>query len=322
MIPETRTLADNEVITEPGLYNITLERHHSQPCDGPSVTSGVLREMELLSPADVWAFHKLNPNRYEKPETDALRLGRAMASMVEVGVEGLERHFMVLEDDAPRKPTAAQIAKYDAGEGTEAGTRSIEFWRDVEDDPRDILKAEEFQLLTQMGEALIADPAASAVMEGIPEITMAWKDERTGLWCLARPDTISLDGSTTDYKKMSSRGAPFDHRLVDRNITQHGYDMQLAFAGEGMENTLGFWPEIAAIVAQSDKPPHHVILREILEEDLRIGQWRNHRAMARFAECLQSGIWPGPGMDTAAYQRPDWQRDMLITQMNNEGAET
>ena len=44
---EIRTLADDEQITEPGFYAISLDRHHSQPCDGPSVTSGVLRKMEL-----------------------------------------------------------------------------------------------------------------------------------------------------------------------------------------------------------------------------------------------------------------------------------
>jgi hypothetical protein len=319
MTQEIRTLADDELITEPGLYAISLDRHHSQPCDGVSVTSGVLRKMELETPADVWAFHQLNPRRFERPETDALRLGRAMAAFVEGGKSGLEQHFAVLPADKPRRPTAQQLDAYDKGKATEAGKHSVEFWRDVDLDPRDYITQQEMDLLLDMGAALMDDPAASAVMEGIPEVTMAWRDEQTGIWCLARPDTINLDGTVTDYKRLSGQGQPFSHRLVDRRITDHGYDMQLAFAAEGMERVLGFWPEAAAIIAQSATPPYHVILREILDEDLRLGQWRNRVALNRFAECLESGIWPGPGMDTAAYQRPEWQRQMLIERMAVEG---
>ena len=65
--------------------------------------------------------------------------------------------------------------------------------------------------------------------------------------------------------------------------------------------------------------PHHVILREIAEEDLRIAQFRNRRAIDRFHECLTSGHWPGPGEDVGVYQRPDWQRTMLIEQMQIAG---
>ena len=61
-----------------------------------------------------------------------------------------------------------------------------------------------------------------------------------------------------------------------------------------------------------------MILREISEEDLKFGHFRNHRALYRFRECLDSGYWPGPGEVTGAYVRPDWQREMLLNEMNVE----
>lgn len=314
-----RTLADDEKITELGFYAISLDRHHSQPCDGPSVTSGVLRAMELHTPADVWAFSLLNPDRWEKPETDALRLGRAMAAYVEGGMEAVAREYLVLPKDKPNRPTSVQVAAFERnGLWSDAAKAGAEFWAAVDADGRTPLTDTEITMIENMGRALVADPAAAALMEGIPEVTMAWRDDETGLWCLARPDTINLDGTVTDYKKMSAQGRPFSHRLVDARITEHGYDMQLAFAAEAME-VLGIgWPSMAFIIAQSEKPPHHVIMREILEEDLRFGQFRNRRALRRFAECLASGDWPGPGADTAAYHRPDWQREMLLQQMQTE----
>ena len=319
MIPEIRTLADGEKISEPGIYRISLDVHHDQPCVGPSVTSGVLRTMELDTPADVWAFHKLNPDRWEKPQTTALRLGRAMAAYVEGNIEELEKHFATLPADKPRRPTPAQIKAYEEGRATEAGTESVEFWAAVDADARDYVTDIEWTMLKDMGRVLASDPMAAAAMGGIPEVTIAWLDDRTGLWCLSRPDTINFDGTVTDFKKMSSQGGSFNHRLVDRRITDHGYDMQLAFAAEGMEQVGLEWPGLAVIIAQSDKPPHSVIPRVIEEHDLRKAQWRNHRSIFRFRECLESGDWPGPGDDIQAYQRPDWQLEMLISQMNTEG---
>ena len=316
---EIRTLADGELITEPGFYNISLDRHHSQPCNGPSVTSGVLRKMELSTPADVWAFSRLNPDRWVQEDKTALRLGRAMAAYIEGGMDEVAKHFAVLPADKPNKPTAQQLTAYAEGRATDAGKKSVEFWEAQAKDPRDQITAAEQKMIEDMGKVLAADPMASAVMGGIPEITMAYQDDETGLWLLARPDTVNFDGTVTDFKKVNTQGRPFNYRTVDSRITEHGYDMQLAFAAEVFECLTGEWPTSAGIIAQWDAPPHHVILREIAEEDLRIGQFRNRRAIRRFAECLASGHWPGPGDDVGAYQRPQWQRDMLLEEMNTEG---
>ena len=315
-----RTLADDEQITENGFYNITLDRHHSQPCDGPSVTSGVLRKMELWTPADVWAKSLLNPDRWPSEDSTALRLGRAMAAYVEGGMAEVEKHFLVLPKDKPRRPTAPQIAAYEKNYyWSDAAKEGAEFWKIIDEDGRTPLTDEEVTMIENMGKVLAADPAASAVMGGIPEVTMAAKDEKTGLWLLARPDTINFDGTVTDYKKMNTQGRPFSYRTVDNRITDHGYDMQLAFAAEVFEVLTENWPNSAGIIAQWDVAPHHVILREIAEEDLRIGQFRNRRAIHRFAECLSSGHWSGPGDDVGAYQRPEWQRTQLLEEMNTAG---
>jgi len=314
-----RTLKPGELITENGFYQIPLSQHHGQPCDGVSVTSGVLRQMELGTPADVWAFHKLNPNRWERKESDALRLGVAMALYVEGGAEKVLEGFSIHDEPKPRRPTKSQIEAYELGSPTDAGRISVEYWRKVDADPDDYLTQTEFDTICVMGAVLAADPAATAVMGGVPEITMAVQDERTGLWILSRPDTVSFDGAVTDYKKMNTQGEPFSYRIVDQRITKHGYDMQIALAGEAFETLTREWPNVAGIVAQCDTPPHHVIIREISREDLAIGQWRNRRAIDRFHECLTSMRWPGPGDDVGAYQRPEWQRTRLLEEMNMEG---
>jgi hypothetical protein len=314
-----RSLGPGERITEPGFYAIPLDQHHSQPCDGVSVTSGILRKMEIHSPADVWAFHQLNPNRYERADSAALRTGRAAAAIIEGGMEEFERHFRVLPANKPNRPTAAQLQAFREGRATEAGLRSIQFWEEVEADPRDVLTVADYELLVEMALVLSKDPAAQAALGGIPEITMAWRDETTDLWCLARPDQVSFSGMLSDYKKVAPGGSPFNHRLCDRRILDGGYDMQMAFAAEGFERLTGNRPSQVGLIMQSSTPPYHVVLREIHEEDLNIGAFRNRYALTRFRECLDMGHWPGPGDDVGAFQRPDWHREMMLERMNTAG---
>ena len=316
---EIRTLGPDEVITEPGFYSMPLDRHHSQPCDGVSVTSGIQRKMELETPADVWAFHMLNPNRYPSEPSAALTLGSAMACMVEGGEDELRKHYMVLPVDKPNKPTAAQIAKFNEGDPSEAGLKSIRFWERIEADPRTELTADQWKMIVDMGEVVRRDPAAAAALGGVPEITMAWKDEVNDLWCLARPDQVNFSGMLSDYKKVATQGRPFKHWICDQRITQHGYDMQMAFAAEGFQRLTGEWPSQVGLVFQCDKPPYSVILRALEDEDLNIGVFRNQRSRRLFRECLDSGNWWGPGVDIGSYQRPDSQRDRLIEEMNIAG---
>ncbi len=309
---DIRTLADGEKITEPGFYRISLSVHHGQPCNAPSVTSGVLRQMELATPADVWARSRLNPLRWAIKETDALRLGTAMACVVEGGSDELLHKFKIHAVDKPRRPFPAQIKAYDEGRATPAATESVEYWRAVDNDPDTVdgepygwLTVAETETILAMGKVLALDPAAIAVMGGEPEITMAVQDERTGLWLLSRPDTVSFDGMLSDYKKIATMGEPFSYRIVDKRIERHGYHQQIAFACDVFEQLTGNWP-MGGIVAQWDQPPHHVIVREITDECLRIGQFQNRRAIDRFEECLTSGNWPGPGDDIGAWQPSEY----------------
>ena len=312
-------LADDELIGQPGFYRMSLERHHSQPCQGISVTSSVLRRLELASPADVWAYSKLNPNAYQPKDRSALIMGQAMASFIEGGLQEMARKFYQLPADKPNRPTSAQLAAIDAGKGTEAGIRSAVFWARVEADHRQVLTADEWDLIAAMGEVVRIDPAAQVALGGEPEITMAWFDAATRLWCLSRPDQTAFSGMLSDYKKINTQGRPFTGALCDTKITGYLYDAQMAFAAEGFEILTGGWPEQVGLVFQQDEPPYSVILRAIDEEDLRLAMFRNARARRKFRACLDANHWPGPGEHVGAYQRPEWQRERLLKEMQMEG---
>ncbi|MBL4898099.1 MAG: PD-(D/E)XK nuclease-like domain-containing protein [Colwellia sp.] len=314
-----RTLPEGEKITDPGFYNISLDRHHHQPCDGVSVTSGVLRTMEKHGPSKVWATHALNPNRYERKQTDALRLGSAMAAFIEGGLGELGKMYQVLPEDRPQRATSQQLTAIKEGRGSKTANRSIAFWREIDSDPRDNISQTELTLIAEMGLALSNDPSTGAVLGGVPEITMAHFDERTQLWFLARPDNVHPDGSLSDYKKVSTQGRPFTPYLIDGRVEDHGYDMQMGFAAECFEALTGVWSDQCGLVFQEDTAPYDAILRPIPEEDLRIGQFLNRQAAIRFRECLDADHWPGPGEHIAPFHRREDARVALLERMQTAG---
>lgn len=319
MTHEIRTLAEGELITEPGFYQIPLEQHHSQPCAGVSVTSGILRKMYLHGPSKVWAYHQLNPDRVEMPRTAALRLGSAMAAFVEGGEDALRAEYQVLPEVRPDRPSKPQLQALKEGRATAKAKASIAFWGEVDRDGRDYVTQQEFELLAAMGLALAKDPAAAAVLGGEPEVTMACFDERTQLWFLARPDNMHFDGTLSDYKKVNTGGRPFDHFFCNRRVEDHGYDMQMGFASHVFEQLTGIWSDQCGLVFQDDEPPHDSILLPLPEEDLRIGQFLNNQAAMRFRECLDANHWPGPGEVITPFHRNKDRREALLEQMQTAG---
>jgi hypothetical protein len=60
-------------------------------------------------------------------------------------------------------------------------------------------------------------------------------------------------------------------------------------------------------------------LREIDDQELRIGEFRNNRALRTIQECTENNDWPGPGVDVGKFVRNPAQRERLIEEMRAEG---
>lgn len=304
-----QTLAPGQKITVPGFYNIPLEVHHNQPCDGVSVTSGTLRDLWIKGPSYVWDFHRMNPDRYEKPDTDAMRIGRAMAAIVEGGIEALEEMFMVLPHDKPNRPTAKQIAAWEMGKASDNAIRSIKFWQGVDKDKRDIITQREYETLVLTGGRLAREPLAQLLLKGVPEVTMAWFDTINDLWVLSRPDIISFDGTVVDYKRMSFKGNFISQKRVSRTIEDLRIDMQIALGTEAFENLTGGEVIAGGVLAQMAEAPYTPVVQNISMDMLGLATSENRRMRALFRECLDKGEWPGPQHDVGEYIQSEWMRN-------------
>lgn len=158
------------------------------------------------------------------------------------------------------------------------------------------LKPSEMAQVKAMAEALRQHPIASALLTpegGKPEQTLIWEDQETGIMLRSLVDWMpNRNGNRLvigDYKSAMSAN-PEDFRKAAHN---YGYCMQDPWYLDGIR-ALGLDddPDFVFVV-QMKTAPYLVSLVRLDEEALRVGAERNRKARRIFADCQESGHWPG-----------------------------
>lgn len=261
-----------EVITEPGVYDLSVDEYHGDPVPGGSLSQSGAKH--LLPPSCPALFryavdHPQPPNR-------AFDFGHAAHRLV-LGA-GPE---LVAVDAADWRTKAAREQRDAAyAEGLTP------------------LLTSEYETVLEMAAALRAHPVASALFapgSGRPEQALFWRDGiHESVMCRALLDWLpnAQPGRRIilpDYK--TTRCA--DPKQLQRAIEDYGYHQQAAWYLDG-GRALGLAADAAFVfVCQEKTPPYLVTVAEPDTTALRIGQMLNRRALDVYAECVASGEWPG-----------------------------
>lgn len=161
-----------------------------------------------------------------------------------------------------------------------------------------------------MAAALIADPIASKLLVpgyGKPEVSLFWRDTVAGIMRRARYDWLPVvrdDGRLilVDYKTSVSA----DPRRFDKTAMDFGYHQQADWYRDGAR-AHGLDPDPAFLfVIQEKSPPYLVSTVELAPYALRIGAHLNRQAITTFAECEESGRWPGYTDTVEMVRLPAW----------------
>lgn len=280
-------------ITTGGLYEISMAEYHSgKACDGPSISASGLWKM-LDCPARYWCESPLNPHA-EPVDTEALEFGRAVHAWA-FGDEEFKRRVAV----SPFDTFASKDAKK---------------WRaEAVADDKIVLKQKTVETIKAMGRILRADPYfAASVRKARPELTLAHRDEETGVWLLIRPDMLPHDEYhyTKDYKTAAS----VELTRFSRAAFDHGYHVKMALAMDVIEVVTGKRPAGAALIAQEKKPPYLVGMFAFDAAQLAYGRKLYRRALRLFADCLHRNEWPGYATDPQNIETPY----RIRTAMENE----
>ena len=294
---------NGEPIDKPGIYSgIPLETYHSADiCVGPSVSSSILRNVSTMSPAHAFAKSSLNPN-HEPEESEAMNLGSALHWVV-AREPGFDTRFVI-------RPETFRGSKWN-GNRHEC-QHELKRWKR---DGKIVLTEKNVEQMQGMAASLSTNPLVQAgILRGRLEHSGFWIDKETGLWVKIRPDAIPNDsGDFSDLKTTKS----VLYRDLQNSLVNYAYHQQGALILEGARE-LGLEATSFTLVWVESTAPYAARVTQLKDDDLNRGHKQNIAARAIIADCLKSGVWPGPGdgRDDAEFiDLPDWKRTQIDEQL-------
>lgn len=275
------------LITQRGAYEgIEAADYHGNPhlLPGPSLSASGAKVLLEKSPAHFWHQSCLNPDRQES-DADHFAVGRAAHDLLLLGGDWEDRYYVLPEgfSRAKTKQFAEEIAAADYAKSK----------------GKTLIKASDMELVKRIADKISESAdARNALLRGVPEMTLVWQDELTGVWLRARPDFLPftcMEGApvrvVTDLKFMA--GTHCSPRGFSKAIDNFGYHISAAHYGEGIKQIYGKYPtHWLHIVVEKDEP-HTVSLYELPAEDIERGRNLMRQAINVFAQCLKRNEWPG-----------------------------
>jgi hypothetical protein len=185
---------------------------------------------------------------------------------------------------------------------------------------RTVLTSDLVERIKGMALSLGKEPLVRAgALNGQIECTMAWPDEETGVWLLARPDVIPTDsGDYVDLKSTTS----VEYGALVKTIGAFGYQQQAALVAEGHRILFGREISSFSLYFIESRRPHCARMVTLKQEDIALGNKQNRSALRRFVRAMNAGLWPGPGgnQETVQYiDISDRQRLVIEDRLKMEG---
>ena len=286
------------IIDTPGVYDLTMDEHHSDLCIVPSLSRSIIKLLISKSPAHARQCHpRLNPE-YRDEHKKAYNTGSACHSLF---LEGIDK-AVVVEADSWRTNAAkaARDAAYDDDK--------IPLLREEYDEILEIVESAKVQLAnSELGIKSLQD-------EGDSELSYFW-EESGGIWCRTRPDWISKDRTILlDYKTTGKSANPSDFA---RNILDTAIDIQGALYSRGIEAVDGIEPRFVLVV-QEIMRPYLCSFLALSPAFVEVGKDKMRRGMRIWKDCLESGTWPGYPNRICWLDCPTWAMNQWIERTSQD----
>ncbi|MDT9046472.1 MULTISPECIES: PD-(D/E)XK nuclease-like domain-containing protein [Enterobacteriaceae] len=316
---------------KPGVYDhLSNAEYHG----GEGVSNSMLNVLREKSPMHLKALRDV-ANDNERPQpTVAQRIGTAFHMLV------LEPHLfdesyvlpLVLPDDALSTIDDLKAALKDAGEKV-SGTKPelIERLKAVRPDAkiadelkqqyaasnagRTIITIEERDQLYAMRDAVMAHPAANALLTGakyVTEVSAYATDPDTGELRRVRPDLWRFDGIVGDVKTTDDASP----EGFARSIATWGYDVQHPYYLDTLNLALQQQVDCSVkhptsarqfvFLVVEKKPPHAVAVYVLDAASVDLGRAKYRASLNTYAECKRTGVWPGYGDKVQTISLPQW----------------
>lgn len=296
------------VITQPGAYSadaVPIELYHgTEICPAPSISASGLKIISARSPLHYWWQSALNPNRPAQDEKPHFAIGKAVHDTILLG-DRWPVAYHVTPEGFNRAASKAQAEAIAAADAAAASGLTV-------------LTAAQAVTVRAMAASLRRNAfACAALSNGEPEVTLAWQDKETGVWCRARPDFLPAKRKIIPDLKTAADGSP---EAFARAVSGFGYHIAAAHYMAGIEAIYGERPTNWLHVVVETPAPHCVSLYELPAEDIEIGEDLRRRALRTFADCLAADRWPGYAADVMPVGLTGWAKKSHSLMLEKEAA--
>lgn len=273
------------MVTSQGIYDITADEYHADPCPLPSLSASIAHLLVTASPAHARAAHpKLNPD-LERDDDPKFDLGTAVHALLLQGVD----KAVVIEADSWRTKQAQE--ERDAARAAGFVPLLVSQWERG--------RAMEAAAREQL-EQLEVSPIPFT--EGKPERTLVWSED--GVPCRARLDWLRDDFAAIDDFKSTAASA--DPARWVRTMYGIGGDVQAAFYLRGAHAVLGLDP-VFRFVVQETYPPYALSVVDLAPSALAIANDKVDYAINAWRRGLRDGVWPAYDRRLASLDIPPFE---------------
>lgn len=267
---------------QPGIYQgMPAAQYHALPY----VSNSYLKRLAKC-PA--------NAKVVDQEETRALLFGRGAHVMTLEGDNAFNSEFIILPEDAPKKPSDRQrFAKKPSPETVYACDWWDNFTRNA--NGKTTLSREDYDTLRGVRDSVRSHPFAKLLLaEGVSETTVIFDLAMNGqtVRCKCRPDRTPSPEMATLLDLKTTEDASYDAFL--RSCFKFGYITQAAFYIDGYNAVRGDLPEMDAFafIAVEKKAPYRCEVYTVDRDFLKWGQMEYQRLLKIETECRAQGSWP------------------------------
>jgi hypothetical protein len=251
---------------KPGLYyDIPFAEY--QQID--AINNSVLKILSDVRQSPAHAWHYIKNGR---PDTPALKFGRAIDAHILEPLRFFELFSVCPKCDRRTKEGKALYAHL------EAQLRP----------GQEIITEEDYEKIVQIYNAVINSQAMRLIEGGQSQVVAVWQDKTTGLLCKSRYDYYQKDiPMITDLK--STQDASPDGFGYD--VFKYSYFQQAGFYCMGHEVLTGYDPCFAIFAIEKEEPFVHTSF-ELGMKTIEAGKNAARKALAKYKQCKDSGVWP------------------------------
>lgn len=183
------------------------------------------------------------------------------------------------------------------------------------------MKQAEFEAVTGPAESVLAHPTARGLFEQPGDAEVSVFAEVDGVPVRARFDFLPDQGARRRVAIDLKTTVDASFRAFERSIASYRYDVQENWYLTALEADTGVMPQgmepELAFIAVEKTPPYDLMVHAITPEWKQIARDDAARARRIYAECLQSGEWPGYPLGIQYHAPPMW----LLMQSEEDAAE-